>query len=58
MFNFYKGINTPCESFSFGTPLHIACMNMCIKSAHILLKNGANIDQLDSLGHKPFGKKI
>ena len=50
------GIDSPCEAFNNGTALHIACMNMCIKSAHILLKHGANIDQLDNSGRKPFGK--
>ena len=47
-------IDDPCRDFDGGTPLHIAASNMCLDSAKVLLKNGANILLKDDLNRTPL----
>lgn len=47
-------IDDQCRDFDGGTPLHIAAANMCLESAQILLKNGANILLKDDLNRTPL----
>lgn len=47
-------IDDPSRDFEGGTPLHIAAANMCLESAKILLKNGANILLKDDLDRTPL----
>ena len=47
-------IDDPCRDFDGGTPLHIAASNLCLDSAKILLKNGANILLKDDSDRTPL----
>lgn len=46
-------INSPCEQFDNGTPLHIAATNLCLDSAMVLLQNGADTFVKDDLDRIP-----
>eukprot|EP00795_Rhopilema_esculentum_P010959 gene10959-19795_t len=45
--------DAPCKEFDNGTPLHIACSNLCLKAAKCLLQHKANPNFRDASGRKP-----
>lgn len=47
-------LNSLCSEFYFGSPLHIAAMNLSVNAAEVLLKHGADINLRDDLGRTPL----
>ncbi|KAL1443359.1 hypothetical protein MTO96_007447 [Rhipicephalus appendiculatus] len=47
-------IDSPCQVFDGGTPLHIAAATLCLGAAQTLVDCGASLTSLDSLGRIPF----
>lgn len=47
-------IDSPCQSFDSGTPLHITATNLCVKAAQTLVEYGANLTCTDNLGRTPM----
>eukprot|EP00112_Aurelia_sp_Birch-Aquarium-sp1_P023216 Seg683.1_Seg683.6 transcript_id=Seg683.1_Seg683.6/GoldUCD/mRNA.D3Y31 product="CAP-Gly domain-containing linker protein 3" protein_id=Seg683.1_Seg683.6/GoldUCD/D3Y31 len=45
--------DAPCKEFDNGTPLHIACSNLCLKAAKCLLEHRANPNFKNGLGQIP-----
>jgi len=43
----------PCKEFENGTPLHIACSNLCYNAAQCLLKHKANPKCFNNFGRTP-----
>lgn len=51
----FSDIDSPCQVFDGGTPLHIAAATLCLGAAQTLVDCGASLTSLDSLGRIPFG---
>ncbi|XP_077550264.1 CAP-Gly domain-containing linker protein 4-like isoform X5 [Haemaphysalis longicornis] len=47
-------IDSPCQVFDGGTPLHIAASTLCLGAAQTLVDCGASLTSLDALGRIPF----
>ncbi|XP_077499667.1 CAP-Gly domain-containing linker protein 4-like isoform X1 [Amblyomma americanum] len=47
-------IDSPCQVFDGGTPLHIAASTLCLGAAQTLADCGASLTSLDNLGRIPF----
>ena len=47
-------VNSTCNEYDNGTPLHIAAANLGVSAAQILLKFGADPSLTDDLARKPF----
>lgn len=47
-------IDSPCQEFDGGTPLHIAASTLCLGAAQTLVECGASLSCMDALGRIPF----